>query len=266
MADLTADPTQPIPATVPALTDGTIPHAAAFHAQTQALLDAQNRATVRVLADFTALRGISNQVLGERMYVQGCGHYEWRASSVAAESLPWIVSPGGTGRWYHELYAVQAANNGLATLDTNGRVVQLPYNATQLALATRLSATQTISATSFTDVPNLALTLTGVQVGDIVIIDADVSLWSTNSNFGYVRLIVFDGAQVPLPDSGATVDCSVNSGNTNPARLHFSTQYQFAAAGTANVRVQAYVNASNVSIGGSGVGMFSGLRAIVIRP
>lgn len=67
------------------------------------------------LADIAALKAIASPADGLVRMVDLVGSYVFHASSVEAESLPWIVQPTtGSGRWKHVLSSIVGAQNGLA--------------------------------------------------------------------------------------------------------------------------------------------------------
>jgi hypothetical protein len=104
-ATVTGVPSAAISESASTCSDGeVITSAAAFVAPIQKCLDNSLRALIYVVADIAALKAIvsTGLVNGERLYVQGFGLYEWRASSAVAEQLPYIVdsTSAGNGRWY----------------------------------------------------------------------------------------------------------------------------------------------------------------------
>lgn len=92
------------------------------------------------LANVAALKAISSPANGLVRLVKSIGLYVFDTSSAVTESLPFVVQPTvGTGRWLHEVYAVQGAASGLANLDGTGRL-KLSQQPAALADLTALAA------------------------------------------------------------------------------------------------------------------------------
>ncbi|GIW30219.1 MAG: hypothetical protein KatS3mg071_0393 [Meiothermus sp.] len=77
--------------------------------------------TVASLAALSAATGFNN---GDVCDVEGYGRYRlYNPSGLTADGL-WVLNAAGGGRWVHTLRDMRGAGNGLATLDSGGRLSQ----------------------------------------------------------------------------------------------------------------------------------------------
>lgn len=182
-----------------------------------------NRA-VGVLSDFDELRAVTGMVNGEKAYVQGEGIYEYRASDVTAERVPWIIDPtaSGAGRWFHVDYSKRPL------------VYQYKNTTTGSFLVGHTSAT-------YADVPLLEVDVPDCVVGDVLVIDASFLLSSNTSVAGRdtdARLAVDDSAGTnALDESRIRMTAQGTDGATSitatPHAAHVVTH-----AGTNTCKVQ----------------------------
>ncbi|MGK0618466.1 hypothetical protein [Meiothermus cerbereus] len=79
---------------------------------------------VRTVASLAALSAATGFVNGDVCDVEGYGRYRlYNPSSLPADGL-WVLTASGGGRWVHTLRDMRGIGNGLATLDSGGRLAQ----------------------------------------------------------------------------------------------------------------------------------------------
>jgi hypothetical protein len=167
-----------------------------------------------VVVSLAALKALTGMTNGEKRFVRGHGWYEFRASDLAVEISPWILEPSafGAGRWYHELADLLAANLGIATLSSTGKLVQAVPNRMMQFASDWFNDYTTNSATQV-DVSGASIALgTAGVVGDLVHVTAHFGIQAVGA--GLVDIVVTEagGADVPVSGAGYTY-----SGGTTPA-------------------------------------------------
>lgn len=224
---------------------------------------------VRTVANDAALLALAGMANGEVALVKNRGLYLYVDPDATAAADPWVRQPAvGTGRWFHSLYALQAAAGGLATLDGGGLLPtsQLP------AIATAGRYIRTVSASNYiagvvSNVPGNFSTVNGAglpinvstwQVGDRFFIDgtlADIS--SNGGGDGWVRVLgtvvisgsptFFRGPKFYLPNGGTNcpgyrpyLDTTIPSGGTGTWSFTFEIGSDAVATVTSGANPQGF--------------------------
>jgi len=226
--------------------DGESSDAADVNVPFQSLLNNTNKTAKLVIADFAALRALTTMVGGERFFVAGYGLYEWAASSVAPENVPWVIDPtvGGSGRFHSMVNALRdtGASQSLASTNSLGRLntSQVGHNATvtRNAYIDNSAYGSTITTTtSITYVDTAATT-------SVVVLAADKIL---------IQYSFFLDAGTPATQfSGARIRVTEDSGGT-PVQFDLVSTEMRAPTTTLNENRVRYVGTSvhTVTTGGT---------------
>lgn len=149
----------------------------------QKLLDNSLRASVYLLADIAALRALSvtGLVNGERVYVQGKGLFEWRASDTTADDSRLVIDPAaaGNGRWWSVEYDWRKWYTDTVTTDSD---------------TTTVASFSTWEDVKDGGVQKMAVTIPNCIAGDLIEVECAARV-STNAN-GTAFCIMSEGALV----------------------------------------------------------------------
>lgn len=143
---------------------------------------------VRTVASLAALSAATGFVNGDVCDVEGYGRYRlYNPSSLPADGL-WVLTASGGGRWVHTLRDMRGIGNGLATLDSGGRLAQdvrdasilTQHIANQAVTAAKLAPGAVVGHLGYTPV-NKA----GDTIGNLIV-NGFVGINRTNPDWRFV--------------------------------------------------------------------------------
>jgi hypothetical protein len=168
----TGDKTIPLNVTFADIVFGSAAASPTVNAKIKAIYDSVARASLYVVADIMALGALAaGQVQdGERVYVRGFGLYEYRAASTETVAGFWVINgPAGAGRYIHALFDVLGENNGIATLDNNGLLVEpTPNHTVKVGGWSAVAGAAGYVSATYAHLATTLVALGTLQVGDIV--------------------------------------------------------------------------------------------------
>jgi hypothetical protein len=156
-------------------------------------------------------------------FVETFGHYMYNSASTTASDSIFVVRPDSIGsdatpgRWIHAIFAIKAANSGLATLTAAGKLAQSPADG---SLATALLAANAVSqvvqsasvtsnlSTTSTTWADLACNVGITTVGGVLVIYVQ-SQGYISSNTSYLGVRV-NGVDYPVAVNLSTAGHSMN--------------------------------------------------------
>jgi hypothetical protein len=215
----------------------------------------------RQAADITALKAItsSSYADGQVCFVLGYGVYHYTAASAASVSEPWIVKPddvAGNGRWLHAEYLLKAANSGLATLNSSGKLTsgQLENRIVAMGIASGSYTTTGAEA----DMTSITTTLTGLLTGDKVFVDFSAGVVGADASTGGLSKL-----RVVLPDTSTSDHASTASIiGTTTIYLCQALNYTCVQDGSHTFKMRGSL------VGGGVSGAWSNIqfRVVAVRP
>jgi len=263
---ITGDGTQPLSLTTTGPSDGPIADASDVNTPVQAVLNGTVRLGTFHVASLAALASYTGQQPNERIFVLGYGLYRYnQAGANTTDSPRYIAASGGTGRFEWELVTAAGAADGLATLNSSQRLVQIPQYATLAMSSVSLASAVAVTSTTYVDVTGMSISLS-CAAGDILNISGLASAWLTGAASAYVKVIVVDGgtpSDVNLPQY---IDGGTNTTNANPAIRPFSALYTVTTGPTVVVKLQAKTSANTLDVGGAAQSQNTTLQVVQVRP
>lgn len=184
--------------------------------------------------------------------------YEYSVGGTDAAVANVVIVPGDTvGRWYLQQYGALGAANGIAQLDSTGRVPAANQrNGTVYENYAQFSSSPTLSA-GLSVIPGTTFTIAGLLPNDIVRVD----FTSIVTPVATVNYIFYPSVQGLVANTEALLAAQASP---TPTPICVFGSFTIAVAGTYTAQAQAFLSSGG---GGGGTSLqLSEIRVRVVRP
>ena len=225
----------------------------------KALVESTGVKLVRSVATFAAMKALTGMAAAEVCIVLGAGMYQFLTGAPVADvGYLNYSATSGAGNWYRIDYLPWGTSGGLATLDTNARVVQLPLNQVVLVDAVDATGGASSATPSWVDCNSISFT---AALHDNVFVSMKGILQAAGGGHATARIAVVDGAAVthaPTIQPSEALSHDLPNGNTADVNLQYFVKNLPAGTTTVKIQVSSYDSGS--------ASLYGGIHITVVRP